>query len=67
MTTMTAHPFRETSLFGRFGAAVSDFVEAVREARAMAARYNHLSRLSNTELASLGIAREDIPQAVVRG
>ncbi|MEP9380419.1 DUF1127 domain-containing protein [Aquabacter sp. CN5-332] len=66
MTTMTAHPVRETSLFGRFGTLVSDFVAAVGEARTMAARYEHLSRLSDADLARIGIARDEIPQAIVR-
>jgi len=67
MTTLTAHPFRDTGLFGRFTHFVSDLVSAVREARSMSARYEHLNRLSNTDLARLGFAREDIPQVVVSG
>ena len=67
MTTMIAHPFSETGLFGRMGAVVSDFVAAVREARQMADSYKRLSRQSDAELARLGLTREDIPQAVLRG
>ncbi|MFG1465969.1 hypothetical protein V5F77_24130 [Xanthobacter sp. DSM 24535] len=66
MTTITAHPFRET-LFGRFGAYVSEFVAAVRDARVMADRYARLSRMSDYELASHGLTRETIPQAVAKG
>lgn len=67
MTTMTAHTTRETGLFGRFGAVVSDFVAAVREAREMAVRYEQLSRLSDSDLARIGLTRQEIPRAVSRG
>lgn len=67
MTTMTAHTLRDTGLFGRFTATVSDLVAAVREARQMAASYKHLSRLSDSDLARIGLTREEIPQAVLRG
>ncbi|HUD43537.1 MAG TPA: hypothetical protein VMR06_16225 [Dokdonella sp.] len=66
-TTTIAHGARETTLFGRFGAWISDFVAAVRDARRMAARYEHLTHLSNSELRHMGLRREDIPQAVVLG
>lgn len=67
MTTMTAHTTRDTGLFGRFGAVVSDFVAAVRDARQMAVRYEELSRLSDSDLARIGLSREQIPQTVARG
>lgn len=67
MTTMTAHHHGAERLFGRFGAIVSDFAAAVREAREMNTRYQHLTRLSNSELSRLGLTREEIPQAVVSG
>lgn len=67
MTTMTAQHHGADRHFGRFGAIVSDFVAAVREAREMNARYQHLTRLSNSELSKIGLTREEIPQAVVRG
>lgn len=66
MTTITANGMRETGFFGRFAAAVSDFFAAVAEARRMADRYDYLSRLSTSELARMGITREDIPQVVAR-
>ena len=46
---------------------VAEFVAGVIEARAMAQRYHELSRLSNVELARLGITRQDIPRAAVFG
>ncbi|MEP9367952.1 DUF1127 domain-containing protein [Xanthobacter sp. VNH20] len=67
MSTITAHPFRETSLFGRFAAQVSEFFAAVRDARVMADRYERLSRMSDSELAQRGLSREAIPQAVAKG
>lgn len=67
MATITANATRETGLFGRIGGAVSDFFSAVAEARRMAGRYDYLSGLTASELARMGLTREDIPQAVVRG
>jgi hypothetical protein len=58
---------RETSRLRRFFGAVNEFVAGIRLARAMAARYSTLSRLSDVELARQGIAREDIPRVVVNG
>ena len=51
----------------RFFGAVSEFLAGIRLARAMAHRYNTLSRLSDVELTRRGIAREDIPSLVVNG
>ena len=67
MTTITANGIREAGFFHRVGNAVSDFFEAIADARRMADRYDHLRHLTNSELAEMGLAREDIPQAVVRG
>ncbi|TCT05692.1 DUF1127 domain-containing protein [Aquabacter spiritensis] len=67
MTTITAHPSHSTGLFGRFGTLVSQFVAAIGEAREMADRYEHLSRLSDADLARLGLTREEIPQAIAAG
>ncbi|MFG1299780.1 hypothetical protein V5F49_08285 [Xanthobacter sp. V3C-3] len=67
MATITATHGRDTGLFGRMGAMVSEFVAAVAEARRMADRYEHLNRMSNSELARHGYAREDIPQIVANG
>jgi hypothetical protein len=58
---------RGGSRLKRFFGAVSEFLAGIRLARAMAARYNTLSRLSDVELARRGIAREDIPRVVVNG
>lgn len=66
MATITATATRETGLFGRMGAAVSDFFVAVAEARRMADRYERLTRMSDSELQRLGFSREEIPQVVVR-
>lgn len=67
MATITVNASRETGLFGRMGAAVSDFFAAIAEGRAMALRYDRLSHLTNSELARMGISREEIPQVVARG
>lgn len=67
MATITANATRETGLFGRMGAAVSEFYAAITDARRMADRYERLSRMSNSELARLGVSREDIPQVVANG
>jgi uncharacterized protein YjiS (DUF1127 family) len=44
-----------------------DLVAGVMEAREIEARYYHLTRLSNAELARLGLTRQDIPRAAVFG
>jgi hypothetical protein len=44
-----------------------EFLDGVRLARAMAHRYDVLSRLSDVELAARGIERQDIPRLVVEG
>jgi hypothetical protein len=51
----------------RFFRMISEFLEGIRLARAMAHQYDVLSRLSDGELARRGLRREDIPQAVVSG
>jgi hypothetical protein len=51
----------------RFFRMISEFLEGIRLARAMAHQYDVLSRLSDGELARRGLRREDIPQAVVNG
>ena len=41
--------------------------EGIAEGREMATRYERLSRLSNSELARLGLTRQDLPRAAVNG
>lgn len=67
MTTITANAIREAGFFRRIGDAVANFFDAIAEARRMADRYDHLRHLTNSELAEMGLARQDIPQAVARG
>lgn len=67
MATITAHAPRDTGMFGRIGQAVCDFFDAIAEARAMAERYEYLSRRSNSELAEMGLDRQTIAIAVSRG
>ena len=43
------------------------FFEGIVEGRDIATRYARLSRLSNSELARLGLTRQDIPSAAVNG
>jgi len=42
----------------------SELVDGLREGHALATRYDALARKSDTELARLGLKREDIPRAV---
>jgi hypothetical protein len=44
-----------------------EFFDGIRLARAMAHRYDVLSRLSDAQLAASGVARQDIPRLVVNG
>jgi hypothetical protein len=52
---------RRNSFFRLF----TEFLDGIRLARAMAHRYDVLSRKSDAELAAAGIQREDIPRLVV--
>jgi len=42
-------------------------IDGVLEARTIAGRYDRLARMSNAELARLGLTRQDIPSAAVNG
>ena len=44
-----------------------DIYAGIMEGRDIAYRYERLSRLSNAELARLGLTRQDIPRAAVNG
>jgi uncharacterized protein YjiS (DUF1127 family) len=68
MTTATLPRLaRPSSGPARLIRLIADFIDGVREGNAMAYRYERLSRMSNAELARLGLTRLDIPQAVVNG
>jgi len=41
--------------------------EGIKEGRDIERRYDLLSRLTNSELARLGLTRQDIPRAAVNG
>ncbi len=41
--------------------------EGMAEGRRLAASYDRLTRLPDSELARIGLAREEIPQAVAHG
>jgi len=56
-------PTRRFSLL-RF---LSDFADGLREGIALARRYDTLDSMTDTELARLGLRREDIPQAALAG
>ena len=44
-----------------------DVLEGIDEGRKIAYRYERLARLSNAELAQLGLTRYDIPRAALNG
>jgi len=44
-----------------------EFAEGVREGVELAKRYDTLNSKTDSELASLGLRREDVPQAVLAG
>ena len=46
---------------------VAGLFSGIREGLALAARYDRLASKSDSELARLGLRREDIPQAVLAG
>lgn len=51
------------SFFHNVLAVLATFVAGVRDGHAMARRYETLSRMSDGQLAALGLRREDVPQA----
>lgn len=65
MNTMVLTGRTGASRRPRFFRVISELLEGIRLARAMAHQYEVLSRLSDGELARRGLRREDIPQAVV--
>ena len=68
MTTITFQNVPGRPRSSKLKAALQFFaamLDGIAEARAMAGRYEALSRLSNEELARRGLTRETIPQTVV--
>jgi uncharacterized protein YjiS (DUF1127 family) len=60
LSTPAARPIRAFQF-------LADVVGGVIEARQIEQRYHQLTRLSNAELARLGLTRQDIPRAAVFG
>jgi hypothetical protein len=68
MSTITLNsPARSASPFRKVFQVFAEFVEGAREARAIATRYESLSRLSDNQLAKRGLTRNEVPQAAVTG
>jgi uncharacterized protein YjiS (DUF1127 family) len=68
MTTLALNLLSGTpALLHRLSHSFVAFLDGIGEARAMAEDFKALSRMSDTELASHGIRREEIPQAVMSG
>ena len=65
MTTATL-PLASSAAYGLTRLAV-DVFDGVMEGREIATRYERLSRLTNAELARLGLTRQDIPRVAVNG
>ena len=67
MTTLVLNQImrRTPALLQRLNQRISDFLDDVGAARAMAERFKSLSRMSDEQLAEHGLKREDIPQAVL--
>jgi hypothetical protein len=66
MITVTAKPTNARFAFvSAVVAACADFRAGVREGREIEARYNALARKSTTELAQLGLTRNDITRAAL--
>jgi hypothetical protein len=51
----------------RIGQRISDLLEGIAEARALADRYRTLSHMSDEELAKRGLKRREIPHAILTG
>ena len=67
MTTLAInHLLRRTpAVLYRMGERITEFLDGIGEARAMAERFKSLSRMSNDQLAARGLKREDIPKAIL--
>ncbi len=66
-TAVLTSPISRLARPNRLLTALATFWEGIQEGRRLAASYDRLTRLSNSELARLGLAREEIPQAVAHG
>ena len=66
MTTATFPYLPLASAYGLSRLAVDVFA-GVMEGREIATRYERLSRLTNAELARLGLTRQDIARVAVNG
>lgn len=65
MSTLTSSAIHGSHRgFGRVGEILSQTFAAIREARRMMNKYEELTRMSDSELAHIGVRREDIPQVV---
>ena len=67
MTTLALNYIirRTPALLQRLNQRISDFLDDIGAARAMAERFKSLSRMSDDQLAERGLKREDIPKAVL--
>jgi hypothetical protein len=67
MTTLAINHLlrRVPAALSELGERVSEFLDGIGEARAMAERFKSLSRMSDDQLAQRGLKREDIPRAVL--
>ena len=68
MGTLTL-PFPSGRRTGRGGILgfLNGLADGIRDGLVLAARYDTLASKSDAELARLGLRREDIPQATLRG
>ena len=65
--TTAALPRIETGSSHSVGEIITAFFEGIVEGRQMEMRYERLKRMSNAELARLGLTRQDIPRVAVNG
>ena len=65
-TTLPRLPLASSALVGLTRLAV-DVFEGIMEGRAIATRYERLSRLTNAELARLGLTRQDLAREALSG
>ena len=66
-TATLPHPHMTSSAADRLSRLAVDVFEGIMEGREIATRYARLSRLTNAELARLGLNRVDIPRVAVNG
>ena len=67
MTALTLALKAPASRIAAFGRTISNVLIGIAEGQELARRYETYSGMSDEGLAALGVKREELPQAIVKG